>query len=95
MVEECGYVTITGDGLAVEGSCLVHGLILQPDANADYCTVYDGLDAVSGKVFVVIDTSIVVTRELIFPCPVRFDLGVYIDGLDSAVRTTVLFHHDQ
>ena len=93
MEHECGYVTIKGDGLAIEGPCLVHGLILQPDASADYCTVYDGLDATSGKEFVVIDTSTIITRELLFPCPVRFDRGVYIDGLDSAVKTTVLFHY--
>lgn len=93
MEQGAGYVTITGDGLAVEGPCLVCGLILQPNANADYCTVYDGLDAVSGKEFLVIDTSTIITRELLFPCPVRFNHGVYIDGLDSAVKTTVIFQN--
>jgi len=86
-----GFVTIKGDGLAVGGPCLLCGLILWPDDDADYCTVYDGLDATSGKKFARIEAAGQTSKELLFPHPVRFDHGVYVDGLDSAVETTVIF----
>lgn len=91
MPEALEWVRIEGDGLAVQGPCKLHGLIFWPDTASDYVDVYDGLDATSGKKFCRIETSVVLTWPFVFDPPVGFSSGVYVDGIDSAVETTVIF----
>lgn len=94
MPEGGGWVRIKGDGRAVEGPCRLFGLIFWPDADADYVDVYDGLDATGGKKFVRIEAATSTTRGLYFPDGVPFDNGIYVDGIDSAVETTVVFRQE-
>jgi len=85
------WVRITGDGLAVQGPCVLHGLIVWPDSDGDYADVYDGLDATAGKKFCRVECAASTTRHVQFGQGVEFTAGVYVDGIDSAVQTTVLF----
>jgi len=85
------WVHLLGDGLVYSGPCLVHSIILVPDAAADYCTIYDGRDATSGKQFVKVVSSSVTTHKLTFGNGVPFDQGVYVDGIDAGVETTIVF----
>lgn len=93
MPEPSGFVRIEGDGLAVEGPCILHGIIFWPDSDADYADIYDGLDATSGKKFCRIESSTSITWSFVFPEGIEFDHGIYVDGIDSAVETTILFHN--
>ena len=85
------WVHIVGDGVIHTGRCLVHSIILDPDAGADLVTIYDGRDATSGRKFAAIASSDVVTRHLSLGQGVPFAVGVFVDGSDSAVETTVVF----
>lgn len=85
------WTRVIGDGIAYEGSCLLLGIILWPDTAADYTDIYDGRDATSGKKFCRIEADVDRTRPLNFGRGVPFDTGIYIDGMDSAVETTVIF----
>ena len=85
------WVHVIGDGLVCEGPCLVHSITLDPDAGADETTIYDGRDAVSGKKFMSVVTSDKVTRHIDFEPGVPFDRGIFVDGSDGAVETTVVF----
>lgn len=87
----CAYVRIVGSGRAYQGACLVHGVIANPDTGGDYVDIYDGLDSVSGEVVCRLKTAAKTTVSFILSCGVHFSRGVYVDGKDSAVETTVFF----
>lgn len=93
MIEGDGHVLIKGSDLAVEGPVILRGLIFWPDADADYADIYDGLDATSGKKFCRIESSTSITWAWSFEHGVQFDNGIYVDGIDDAVETTVIFHN--
>ena len=93
MPEASGFVRSAGDFLAVEGPCVLDGLIFQPDAEASSANVYDGLDVTSGKMFCRFDTATQTTLPLLFPGGVRFDSGIYVHTNGGTVVTTVLFHN--
>lgn len=85
------WVRVKGDGRAVEGPCLLHDIVFWPDANGDYVDIYDGLDATAGKKFCRIESVVQVTWQMAFDPPVEFFAGIYCDGIDSAVETTIVF----
>ena len=85
------WVRILGDGLVYSGPCLVHNLTLWPDSDADYAYVYDGRDPISGKLFCRLEAATSTTLHLAFGDGVPFDQGIYVDGSDAAVETTVVF----
>ena len=91
MPDGAAWVKIKGDGLAVQGRCLLLGLVFWPDVAADYADIYDGLDATSGKKFCRLEADVDQTIPVGFSNPVEFAQGIYVDGIDSAVETTVIF----
>ena len=82
---------IAGDGCLYQGPCLIHSITFFPDVDTDYCDVYDGVDATSGKRFARYELATSTTRNYNYGVGVPFDQGIYIDGYDSAVETTVVF----
>lgn len=86
-----GFVRILGDGLVFGGRCLVKGLIFWPDADADHCDVWDGLNTTAGKKFCRVEVAVSTTRHIGLGQGVIFESGIYIDGTDGAVETTVIF----
>lgn len=80
-----------GDFLAYSGPCLVTHIIVWPDSDEDYADIYDGRDATSGKKFARVESGDSDTLLLNLEPGVRFDVGIYVDGKDSAVETTVVF----
>lgn len=87
----CAYVRIVGSGRAYQGTCLVRGVIVNPDTGGDYTDIYDGLDSVSGEVVCRLKTAAKTTASFMLSCGVLFSRGVYVGGSDSAVETTVFF----
>jgi len=85
------WARLVGDGCLYQGACLVHSITFFPDSDADYCDVYDGIDKDSGKKFARYELSTSTTRNYNYGAGVPFDFGVYVDGYDSAVETTVVF----
>lgn len=88
---DCVYVRIVGDGRAHQGAALVKGIIFTPISANDYVDVYDGLDATSGEKVMRIISSTVISWYFGLTCGVRFNRGIYLDGKDDEVETTVLF----
>lgn len=85
------WTRVIGDGIAYSGPCLLHTVIFWPDAGQDYADVYDGRDAVAGRKFCRMEVKVATTLFLDLEGGVPFDIGIYIDGIDSAVETTVIF----
>jgi len=85
------YVRKVGDGRVYQGAAIVHAIVLNPDAAADYVDVYDGLDATGGEKVLRIIAATATTTTVVFPAGVRFSRGVYLDAKDGAVETTVFF----
>lgn len=85
------WTRVVGDGLAYTGPCLLLDIIFWPDVAADYADIYDGRDATAGKKFCRVEAEVDETRHLHFGGGVPFDVGIYVDGADSAVETTIVF----
>lgn len=85
------WVKIPGDGLVYDGPCIVKTIVFWPDANADYVDIYDGRDTTSGIKFARIEAAASTTQRLNLGNGVLFGRGVYVDGIDAAVETTVCF----
>ncbi len=82
---------IAGDGLVYDGPCVVRHIIFWPDAAADYVDIYDGRDATSGDKFCRLEAETDQTRHLGLGQGVLFGRGIYVDGIDAAVETTICF----
>ena len=83
-------IRVIGDGLAWQGPCMLIHVIMWPDADEDYADIYDGRDATSGEKFTRVESGDSNTLHLNLSPGVPFDIGVYVDGKDSAVETTVV-----
>ena len=82
---------IDGDGLAYWGRCLLTDVIFWPDAAADYVDLYDGRDTVSGRLLCRIEADVDETIHFGFGEGLAMDIGIYVDGIDADVDTTVAF----
>ncbi len=91
MAEAAGWTVVKGSGLAVEGSCILLGLFFTPVTANDYVTLYDGLDATSGRKFAKFVTAVVVTWPFAFSGHPRFSSGIYVEGIDGDVETTIVY----
>lgn len=85
------WVRIKGDGVVYSGPCLLHDIILFPDVAEDYTDIYDGRDTGSGKKFCRVEADVDKTEYLGFGSGVPFDIGIYVDGKDEVVETTIVF----
>lgn len=85
------WVHLYGDGAVYQGACLVHSITLWPEANQDYTRVYDGRDVTSGKMFVELQAATRTNVHVTFEGGVPFDQGIYVNGKDAEVQTTIVF----
>lgn len=85
------WVIVKGDGVAYSGPCVLHNVILWPDVATDYVDIYDGRDATAGKKFCRLEADVDRTRHINLGYGVPFAVGIFIDGADTAVETTVVF----
>ena len=85
------WVRVAGDGLVFNGPCIVKTIIVFPDVAEDYADIYDGRDTTSGVKFCRIEADVDQTLTLNLGDGVAFGRGIYVDGKDSAVETTIAF----
>lgn len=94
MGEPGGFVRIAGDGLVVEGSFVLLGLLWNCDKNDETCALYDGLDAVQGKPFAELIGDGNSFYDIPFGDGVRFDNGLYVDQTTANDVLTVIFRQE-
>jgi len=82
---------IDGDGLAYWGRCLLTDVIFWPDSDGDYVDLYDGRDATSGRLLCRLEANYDETVHFEFGEGLAMDIGIYVDGIDADVDTTVAF----
>lgn len=82
---------VGGNALVYVGRCLVHELVLEPNASSDYADVYDGRDATSGKYFCRLEAKTVSTWQLRFGPGVPFDGGIFVANESEETFTTVVY----
>jgi len=70
--------------------CLLYGIIISTDTNADTVTVYDGENETHPKVMQC-KVSADDTKPIIFPVPVKLRNGLYVKFSQSTTRVTVLW----
>ena len=89
--EATHWLRVAGDGVVYDGPCILKNVIFWPDVAADYVDIYDGRDTTSGVKFCRIEADVDETRLVSLGDGVLFGRGIYVDGIDSAVETTVAF----
>jgi hypothetical protein len=87
----CAYARIVGDGRVYQGPALVKAIVFVPVSGADYADIYDGLDTESGEKVFRVKAAALTTWQITLDCGVLFSRGIYVDGKDGDVETTVLF----
>jgi len=92
--QEGRWVRQLGSGKVYTGAGWLTGITVYTDTAGDYCRVYDGADAVSGKRILNVVGSTERTRWSTFGNGFRFEKGLYLDMTDTAVEATVLFEPD-
>jgi hypothetical protein len=82
---------VVGDGQVYDGPCIVKVVVMHPDAADDYADIYDGRDTTSGTKLFRVRSATTSTAVANLGDGIVFGKGVYVDGCDSAVETTVSF----
>lgn len=85
------FAVVKGDGLAVQGPCLLTDLVWRSDKNDDTCAIYDGLDALSGRLFHTLIGDGDTMYTLGFGAGIEFSNGVYVDQTRTDDVITVCF----
>lgn len=86
------WVRLVGDGQVVEWACRVTDIVLFFDKNDDTCSIYDGLDATSGKLFLTVVGDADETIHLSFADGANFQNGIYVDQSRASGAVTICFH---
>jgi len=86
------WTHIKGSGVAVVGHCHVNRIVFDPNVAGAYIGVYDGLDAISGRLFAFFTSAAKTARVFNLGDGIHFDVGVYIAASAGADRTTVCFY---
>lgn len=84
-------VLVVGDGQVYDGPCTLRAIIFTPISANDYVDVYDGLDKDSGKKLFRAISAVVVTWCFCFGEGIKMANGIYLDGKDGEVETTIAF----
>lgn len=90
-MSEIRWTRIVGDGLVYSGPCIVYGIVMVPDAGADYADIYDGRDTTTGRKFCRVVIATKTTHRLNFGQGIPFHMAIYVDGSDGAVATTLIY----
>lgn len=90
-MKEERWIRGKGDFLAFGFPCLLTRVIVYPDAADDYADVYDGRDTTGGTKLARFRSADKGTKLWPFERGILMDGGIYVDGYDSAVETTICF----
>ena len=88
---EAHWVRQEGTGVIWTGPCYVLHVLFHPDAGGDHVVLYDGVDALSGRVFHDLEAATATTLEVSFGEGVRFEQGIYVNMVDNSIKVTVVF----
>lgn len=91
MPDPAGWVRVAGDGLVAEGPAVVTHILWRCDKNDEECHIYDGVDAISGKIFTKLIGDANKFYDFPFPSGVTFANGIYVDQTTVNDEITVCF----
>jgi hypothetical protein len=79
MAHGVGWTYVTADQIVNQGETLLHSIILLTSAAGTGVTLYDGLDAVSGRSLGPFEGAANISFSHTFPKPLRLDRGLFVD----------------
>jgi len=86
-----GYKRITNDELVTEGKGLLWGFVFDTSVSGDTISIYDGLDASSGKLAFHCMGLTNVPNAVMLPVPVPYENGLYVVLSTNVTDATILF----
>ena len=90
-MQATGFTRITADRIINEGATLFYGVIIEASADGGDVSIYEGMDALSGRLFSTLK-ALANDREIGAPgSPVFFDRGLFVDVGTNVTAVTVLW----
>ncbi len=77
---------ITADGVLFTGDALLHEVLLYASTYPASVLLYDGLDAISGRLIGTFRPPAGEIYPVPFPCPLHIETGLYADLVDNMVE---------
>lgn len=86
-----GWTRVISDSAINTGPCVVAGLIINASVDGGDVSLYDGNDALSGRLFDTFQGLANESKPIPFPAPVHFEQGIYIDVGSNITSVTVIW----
>ena len=86
----CGFTRLTSDNIVNEGNTLLFGLHIDASADGGDVSLYEGLDASSGRLLGTFKGIANDVNKVTYPYPVFLDRGLFVD-VGSSVTAVTLF----
>jgi len=91
MYSAFGFTQIKSDQIVNEGHTLLAGFIIEASADPGDVSLYEGLDASSGRYFGKFKGLTNDSKPIIFPVPVYFDRGLFVDVGSNVTGVTLIW----
>lgn len=91
MSDHVGFTRITSSNIINEGATLLYGLLLLVSVASGDISLYEGLDASSGRLIAKIQGVAAVTLPIKFDQPLYLDRGLYVAIGSNVTETTILW----
>ena len=87
IAKSLGYVYTNDDARLSTDAVYLHGIIFTSASSSGTLLLYDGLDTITGRLFAEIRALNNTSHSIMFPKPVLFKKGIYVDRSSSTVVT--------
>ena len=89
--DNIGWSRVGVSGRVTADRAKVWGIVVIPSAAAAVTSLYDGLDASSGRQFGPFHVSTKTSTPFMFPYPINFDRGIYVDLTTNMTAVIVIW----
>lgn len=85
------YTPLDADRRLSDTPAMFYGVVVLASADGGDVTIYDGLDAGSGRLVGRFEGLNNVSNPVLFPCPVPLDRGLFVDVGSNITEVLVLW----
>ena len=86
-----GWTRLISDAIVNEGKCVLAGLIINVSTDAGDISIYEGLDASSGRLFDTFQGLANESKVISLPAPVYFERGLFVDVGSNITSVTLIW----
>jgi hypothetical protein len=84
-----GFTRLTASAIVNEGATLLYGCVLLVSVGGSSIKLYEGLDAISGRLISTLQGIAAVTWTLCFSQPLYLDRGLFVEFSATVTEATI------